>query len=258
MKFYTSPTGARVPRVSSIISTYKNPGVYDLAKWHSKLTFNEAVKIFNEEGKFLSGGIVEADFYPTTTYKNRQMKRAIQAAYDYRDRAARIGTASHEFFEAYGSGRAFDPSCIESGDEKYVEQASESFIHFYNTYKEYIKIRHFEMRLTCEGFGGTLDGEGEFMGEPCVVDWKTSSQFTYSNILQMAAYRYLGMKKFGHKKMDALVVRLDKFKLKYEIMFLPDVYLRSKFEVFKRLCEIHHLNMWLGEVESLEEPPQLA
>ena len=153
-KGYHLSDGTRIPSVTTIINRYKDSG--GLIWW----AWNEGI-----EGR---------------DYR------------DTRDKAADAGTLAHEMVEDWlTTGR--EPRPID-GDSDVEEKALGAFCAFLSWWNQSkIQVIDQEMQMVSEEhrFGGTPDAIGEFDGELCLLDWKSSNRIYQDYLIQLAAYKAL-------------------------------------------------------------------
>lgn len=125
-----------------------------------------------------------------------------------RDRAAFIGSVSHENIEKYIKQGYYELSGYEldSKANTSVNNAVESFIKWYSDVSENhkINIMGIEQTLTCDWFGGTYDMMMEIEGKVYLVDFKTSNHISYKYFLQLAAYYYI--LQLNNQKIDGFII----------------------------------------------------
>ena len=73
-----------------------------------------------------------------------------------------------------------------------------------------IDIIYIEHSLSCQWFGGTLDGLLKIGNKIYLIDFKTSTYVTYKYFLQLAAYRYMLRIVEGIDVDGVIVLQLDK------------------------------------------------
>ena len=142
-------------------------------------------------------------------YKRQKYKETLE-------KAARIGTYSHDLVEQYIRNQIYniDVMGISSRIEyDSAKNAVESFRLWYNdvfTLNNTINILGIEERLTCRWFGGTYDMLIEINGRIYLVDFKTSNHISYKYCLQISAYMYM-LKLDRDIHIDgAIILQLDK------------------------------------------------
>lgn len=73
-----------------------------------------------------------------------------------------------------------------------------------------IQVIYIEHSLSCQWFGGTLDGLLRIGSKIYLIDFKTSNHVTYKYFLQLAAYRYMIRILEGINIDGVIVLQLDK------------------------------------------------
>ena len=73
-----------------------------------------------------------------------------------------------------------------------------------------IQVIYIEHSLSCQWFGGTLDGLLKIGNKIYLIDFKTSNYVTYKYFLQLAAYRYMLRVLEGINVDGVIVLQLDK------------------------------------------------
>lgn len=73
-----------------------------------------------------------------------------------------------------------------------------------------IQVIYIEHSLSCQWFGGTLDGLLRIGNKIYLIDFKTSNHVTYKYFLQLAAYRYMLRVLEGINVDGVIVLQLDK------------------------------------------------
>lgn len=184
------------------------------------------------------------------------------------DRTARIGSAVHDMIEKYhdkhklaiynwGKYRIFGRY-----DRIAVMNCMRSFREWYDIHHRNFKVLFTEKTIVGDLFGGTID---TIIESPMnkkhimIVDYKTSSGFYLTQILQLSAYVYLcekegfivdGVmvikmdKKFGDSATDLILLREDLdpfialFMHLYESLILHDISNRIMKTKNKRLAEV--------------------
>ena len=106
------------------------------------------------------------------------------------DKAAYIGTKSHDAVEHLLSNKEFD---IGFRYTDQISNAKDSFLLWWNmlNYNCKVQVINMEEKLSCPWFGGTYDILIDIDGKIWLIDLKTSNHIDYKYFLQLAAYRYM-------------------------------------------------------------------
>ena len=113
------------------------------------------------------------------------------------DKAANIGTLSHDLVEQYISFEENRIDTIKIDDYsvyKAVNNCVKSFEIWYNDVRQCcssFNVIGMEETITCPYFGGTYDFLVEINGRNWLIDFKTSNHIGYKYALQIAAYKYM-------------------------------------------------------------------
>lgn len=160
---------------------------------------------------------------------------------DERDKAAYIGTQTHNGIENYIETDKYDVNLIQDFDEKNIKQIDNginSFRLWYNDIKSKnnIEIISMEEKLTCCYCGGTLDMLCKINGVVYLVDFKTSNSIGYKYFMQLAAYRYMLRITKGIELGGCIILQVNKKKVEYTEYTLD--LLHDKFHLeFINQCE---------------------
>lgn len=118
--------------------------------------------------------------------------------------AANIGTAAHNAIESFLIDKLKTPNNI----------PFLGFMMWYNIVTQEkgipIQVIYIEHPLSCQWFGGTLDGLLRIGNKIYLIDFKTSNHVTYKYFLQLAAYRYMLRVLEGINVDGVIVLQLDK------------------------------------------------
>lgn len=126
-----------------------------------------------------------------------------------RDRAASIGTLTHEAIENCLRGDPTPPS-VPDDMKRNVEQATYAWSRWYQSKQDIVTLAVERTVVRQDlGVGGTADLWCELDGVPTIVDWKTSSGIRKKHKVQLAAYWLLAEAEGFHPEQLA-VVRLDR------------------------------------------------
>lgn len=107
-----------------------------------------------------------------------------------------------------------------------------------------IDIIYIEHPLSCQWFGGTLDGLLRIGNKIYLIDFKTSNHVTYKYFLQLAAYRYMLRVVEGIVVDGVIVLQLDKDEPGFN-EYLLDFVNTSHLE-FINHCEATFLSLVCG------------
>lgn len=183
---YYNKAGKRLVGTTSLISRFKDSGA--LIKWAYR-------KGLEHEGLRRDGKPYPTDLYDVTL------------------EAADIGTAGHAMVERHINGEdpmaapelARLPDASVEGDSK-TASPRERAINAYHQYVRWadttkVKVVAQEMRLVSEKYqyGGTPDAIGEYDGQLCLLDWKTSNSVYSDYLIQLAAYKNLWEENYPDK-----------------------------------------------------------
>jgi len=127
---------------------------------------------------------------------------------DELDKAASIGTNTHEAIEIY----------LKTGIQSPNNIPLQGFINWYNYIKSKNKVEvlKIEEPLIGSSFGGTCDLLISVNDRVFIVDYKTSNKVRINHFLQLSAYRALMFELFGLVIDGVLVLHLDKKTPAYE------------------------------------------
>ena len=127
---------------------------------------------------------------------------------DELDKAASIGTNTHEAIEMY----------LKTGIQSPNNIPLQGFINWYNYIKSKNKVEvlKIEEPLIGSSFGGTCDLLISVNDRVFIVDYKTSNKVRINHFLQLSAYRALMFELFGLVINGVLVLHLDKKTPAYE------------------------------------------
>ena len=129
-----------------------------------------------------------------------------------RDKAASIGTQCHNNIDAFLSGEYTDNNM--SKEAKYAYDSFQKWYSDIFLLADVEVIMH-EKTLTCQYFGGTLDGVYKINDKLYLIDYKTSNHINYNYCLQLAAYRYLLLLEMGIKIDGCIILQLNKQSIGY-------------------------------------------
>ncbi len=127
---------------------------------------------------------------------------------DELDKAATIGTNTHEAIEMY----------LKTGISTSDNIPLQGFISWYNYIKSNNKVEvlKIEEPLIGSSFGGTCDLLISINDRIFIVDYKTSNKVRINHFIQLSAYRALMFELFGMVVDGVLVLHLDKKSPAYE------------------------------------------
>jgi len=217
---YRLADGTRVPGVTTILSMMKgDPGA--LMSWAWKL---------GKEGK---------------DYREE------------RDRAAGIGTITHEFIDADITSRDRTmPTADEFhvASEKFVEmlERAESAFTAYKRWKTAVKLEIIatEAQLVSEQykFGGTSDAIAMLDGELIILDWKAANHIYPEYIAQIAAYSQLWYENKKARPASAHLLRVGKEDGDFHYHAWPSAILQKGWSAFCHSHELYELKKQLQKV----------
>jgi len=129
-----------------------------------------------------------------------------------------------------------------------IDLAENSFLSFLEWQKhKTIEPILIEASLVSEKYkyGGTLDFYGKIDGILTLADWKTGSGIYDSYVYQLSAYRNLLIENGYENPERVMIVRINREENeRFEELVKKNT--DTEFEIFKRLCEIYHLQKQLG------------
>jgi hypothetical protein len=134
---------------------------------------------------------------------------------DELNKASAIGTLTHEYVERIIKGDRVDLSplnLLEPAVKDGVINSLQSFIKWWKDNKSRITVLDIELQMTNKLFGGTCDLVCLLDEEPCIVDFKTNSDFYFTMFLQLAGYVELYEETYSDKDCikNIAVLRMDK------------------------------------------------
>lgn len=145
-------------------------------------------------------------------YKHKKYK-------DELDRAAFIGTNTHNLIEDYINNKLYELSNVRTFDYKIIQlikNGIESFKLWYNDLckNNTVTVLGIENSLSCQWFGGTYDLLLQINNEIYLVDFKTSNHISCRYFYQLAAYKYLLELQNIHIN-GAIILQVNKNKVSY-------------------------------------------
>lgn len=158
---------------------------------------------------------------------------------DVLQRAASIGTHTHNGIESYIKTKVYDSNVV--FDDKMIKEIDtgiKSFILWYDDMSKNneIEIVSLEETLSCPYFAGTLDMLCIINGVYYLIDFKTSNHIGYKYFMQLAAYRYMLKTVKNIDIGGCIILQVDKKKVKFNEYTL-DI-LHDKFHLdFINQCE---------------------
>lgn len=122
--------------------------------------------------------------------------------------AAEVGTQCHNNIDAFLE----NGSHKEKGMNWQAQNAYRSFRLWYDglVATNRVEVIYHEKTLTCEWFGGTLDGLYRINNKIYLIDYKTSNHITFNYCLQLAAYRYMLREVLGINIDGTVILQLCK------------------------------------------------
>lgn len=166
----------------------------------------------------------------------------------YMKEAADKGTYTHSSIEYFLKER-IDPDFeqIPYLARTTVNNAYSSFKSWWNciTKSNQIELIASEKRLICKYFGGTLDCLLRINGKIWLIDFKTSNHMNYKYYLQLAAYAYMLEEIEGIKIDGCLVLKLNKYEIRYD-EFVLDLNNNKKHQSFFENCKQEFLALTMA------------
>jgi hypothetical protein len=163
------------------------------------------------------------------------------------NKTADAGTLAHQMILDFLKLQRTDTSKY---PKEIIDLAENSFLSFLEWQKnKVIEPILIEASLVSERYkyGGTLDFYGKLDGILTLIDWKTGSGIYDSYVYQLSAYRNLLIENGYANPERVMIVRIDREENEYfEELVKKDTSI--EFEIFKRLCEIYHLQKLNKEV----------
>lgn len=140
---------------------------------------------------------------------------------DERDKAAFIGSCTHESIENYMKDFSYNLKYFDIKDiqtRNMIENAIESYILWYSTItkENIVEVVGQEQQLVCPWFGGTYDMIIRINNKTYLVDFKTSNHIDYKYFLQMGAYKFM-LNNYYNTHIDGVIIlQLDKKQPSFE------------------------------------------
>lgn len=133
---------------------------------------------------------------------------------DVLDKAATIGTNTHNLIEEYIKTQAYNiknANTYKVDEIQAIDNGVQSFLLWYNILCENndIEIIGMEQHLSCPWYGGTYDLLIKINGRIFLVDFKTSNHVGVRYFYQLAAYRYM-LQLQGINIDGAIILQVDK------------------------------------------------
>lgn len=152
--------------------------------------------------------------------------------------AADVGTETHKVINNRIGGLFTTPQNIEA------QNAYLSYLRWFNdiSASNQVSVIMNEHGLTCEYFGGTVDGVYDINGLLYIVDYKTGNHVGYRYFLQLAAYAYM-LEKMGYSITGCIIIQLCKTEPTYN-EFLLD-FRQPEHKWFFDNCKIAFLSATL-------------
>ena len=136
-----------------------------------------------------------------------KMGKAGENPFKKKDNAADIGTIAHAFVMCHLKGWELDTSNLVPAN---VSTAENCVLSYYEWEKgQELKPILIESELVNGEWGGTVDLYAELNGEPCLIDFKTSSGIYVDMSYQLAAYTQL-LKDNGYPVSRAIILNIGK------------------------------------------------
>lgn len=161
--------------------------------------------------------------------------------FESRDKAASIGTISHERIKAYFLGYEIDNFNISPEAWQLSDRSLKSFF-------EWVKPRNIkpiliETPLISEKYqyGGTLDVYGEMDGDLTLLDFKTGSGLYEDHFYQLAGYSNLLIEN-GYPHTRCVILNIPKSdEDSFSVKSISASNLELEFELFLRCVNIYYL-----------------
>jgi len=163
-----------------------------------------------------------------------------QDIHKIKDITAEAGRLAHQMILDFLNNKKTD---FNEYSKEIIDLAENSFLSFLEWIKDKkIEPLGVEVSLVSERYkyGGTYDFYGFINGTLALIDWKTGSGIYPSYIYQISAYRWLLIENGFNDPEKVIIIRVNREpNEKYEELIKKDTSI--EFEIFKRLCEIYHL-----------------
>ena len=162
-----------------------------------------------------------------------------------KDKTADAGSLAHQMILDFLKLQRTD---TKEYSQDIIDLAENSFLSFLEWQKhKTIEPILIETSLVSEKYryGGTLDFYGKIDGILTLADWKTGSGIYDSYVYQLSAYRNLLVENGYENPERVMIVRINREENeRFEELVKKNTDI--EFEIFKRLCEIYHLQKQLG------------
>lgn len=163
-----------------------------------------------------------------------------------RDKAAFIGSCTHESIEYYMKNSSYNLESFEIRDiqsRNMIENAIKSYILWYETItkENIVEVIGQEQQLVCPWFGGTYDMIISINGRKYLVDFKTSNHIGYKYFLQMAAYKFMLNNYYNFEIDGVIILQLDKKSISFEEYVLD--FSNTQHKIFIEECTKTYLSL---------------
>jgi hypothetical protein len=161
-----------------------------------------------------------------------------------RDFAGEVGTVAHGLIEQKLTGDVFNIYEYPSEAVTAAQIAYGGFEAFATTHE--LETEACEIPVVHEDllYGGTIDWMGKLDGEPCMIDFKTSTSVHVDHYIQLCAYRELYAHKFGVYLERAYLLHLDKMTGNHTLHTLTNF--DPYWKTFEILLELDKLRSEIG------------
>lgn len=170
--------------------------------------------------------------------------RAGRGLNESRDRAGDIGSMLHGMIEAYVRGDQWEmpPEPIKTEDLEISRRLFDTFIKWWAV-NDTIIVEATETSLVSEEhqYGGTIDLVATILGQPFLLDWKTSKDYYQEMLLQMAAYRALWRERKAQDIRGAKLVLFSKTSRKLTVYPVSDEQMDLAFPKFLLLRKTYDM-----------------
>ena len=216
----------KFPSVTTILNIISKPA---LIFWAANIT----VDYINQNLEVKDGVTFVGELELTKKNAGKIFYRAKEEHKRVKEEAAKLGTRAHALVEDLANNKL-----IRLGEEdERVKCAVESYIKWANATD--FEPLHAERRVALlkQKIAGTVDLVGTLDGKLTLADIKTSNRLYPAYDLQVSAYCKAWEETYGEKIERAIIIRLSKEVVDYEVHKIEDI--PGLFRVFKN-C----INVW--------------
>ena len=216
----------------------------ELNKDNAHYTFNG--KVVPRTTEILSAMLHEQSLMSWSNHMGLYQHKEYQ---QYMDLVSDIGTYAHKSIEIYLSkfneNGIYDPCLIiDDMDIPFtmynsVKNCLDGFVAWLTKItheQDTVKVIATEKPIVCQYFGGTVDLLMEIDGEIYLIDFKTSNHISYKHFLQLAAYRYMLMNRYGIYPNKCMILQLNKKIPKYT-QYVLDVSNYGPDYTYMNICQ---------------------